>query len=316
MPKLLIIFVFLFLSACSDNQSNDEIRGQTMGTTYTIKVQNFKIDRQQIERRLEKISSIFSNWNQNSEISTLNNSPANKLLAVSEEMTSVLKSSINLYQQTQGFFDPGIGRLIDVWGFGASKVGKKPGRDLIKHALEKSSIKHLELNKLTLNKRVDIHLNLSALVKGYAVDEIANLLEAQGVERFMVEIGGEIKARGDWSIGIETPTGQASIAIDLINESIATSGNYRNFFVWEGGRYAHILDPHTGLPVNSDLFSVSVIHNSNMMADAYATAMMAMGGDKAVKLAHQLNLKTVLILNNTDRQGLSVLSKNIIKIGL
>lgn len=313
MPKLLIIFVFLFLSACEHNDSDDEIHGQTMGTSYTIKTQNFKIDAQQIEQRLVQISQTFSNWDQHSEIVQLNNSPINKPLTLSEEMAMMLKSSINLERQTQGFFDPSVGRLINIWGFGANKVDKKPDRDLVKQALDQSSIKHLKLTGSILVKKVDVHLNLSALVKGYAVDEIANLLEAQGVERFMVEIGGEIKTRGSWSIGIETPAGQAPVAINLTDESIATSGNYRNFFLWKGKQYAHILDPHTGLPVSNDLFSASVVHSSNMMADAYATAMMAMGSDKAAKLARQLKLKTVLILKKCNEP---CLLENIIKIGL
>jgi thiamine biosynthesis lipoprotein len=199
--------------------------------------------------------------------------------------------------------------LIDVWGFGVAKVDKKPSRNAIAKALKNSSISQAVLNNQQFIKHADIQLNLSAIAKGYAVDEIAKLLSNQGVERFMVEIGGEIKVKGSWIIGIETPTNQLPIKIELTDKSIATSGNYRNYFIWEGRRYAHILNPKTGLPINSDLFSVSVIHQSNLSADAYATAMMAMGSEKAQQFAKRLGLKVVLILNNTDTQ-------NIIKLGL
>jgi thiamine biosynthesis lipoprotein len=200
-----------------------------------------------------------------------------------------------------------MGRLIDVWGFGDVKIDEKPSAKIIQQALVNSSIKRLNLTDLTATKNADIRLNLSALAKGYAVDEIAELLKNENIGRFMVEIGGEIKTRGDWKIGIESPDNQAPIAIDLIDEAIATSGNYRNYFVWQNQQYAHILNPHTGAPVDSDLFSASVIHPSAMSADAYATAMMAMGSEKARQFARRQNLKTVLILKSGE---------NVIKLGL
>jgi thiamine biosynthesis lipoprotein len=308
MPKLLIIFLFLSLSSCSQKPTFEQITGKTMGTSFTIKSSQ-QINQIQIEQRLEQINQIFSNWNANSELSKVNKQPVNKAILLSDELSQVLAKSINIHKQTNGFFDTGLGKLIDVWGFGVAKVDKKPSRNIIAKALKNSSISQAVLNNQQFIKHADIQLNLSAIAKGYAVDEIAKLLSNQGVERFMVEIGGEIKVKGSWIIGIETPTNQLPIKIELTDKSIATSGNYRNYFIWEGRRYAHILNPKTGLPINSDLFSVSVIHQSNLSADAYATAMMAMGSEKAQQFAKRLGLKVVLILNNTDTQ-------NIIKLGL
>ena len=126
---------------------------------------------------------------------------------------------------------------------------------------------------------------------------MANMLIKQGFKDFMVEIGGEVMAQSQWRIGIEKPNQGVPIAVELQNQAIATSGDYRNYFKWQGKKYQHILNPNTGLPANTDLSSVSVIHNSAMMADAYATAMMAMGSQKAKILAQQVNLSVVLILN-------------------
>ncbi len=313
MPKLLSIFVFLGLSACQPIAQTEKVAGRTMGTTYTVKAQTKMLDQQAIERRLSQINQIFSSWDHNSELSVLNRQAINQSIELSDEMDFVLTQALSLHEQTKGFFSPAMGTLIDLWGFGVNPVERHPEQLMIEQALAKSSIQQLTLSGSKFEKKTDFQLNLSAIAKGYAVDEIAKLLKNQNIERFMVEIGGEIKAQGSWSVGIETPTGQAPIAVSLVDESIATSGNYRQYFVWKGKRYAHILDPHTGLPVDSDLFSASVIHTSSMLADAYATAMMAMGRDKAVKMAQRLNLKTVLILNQCDDP---CSSQNIIKIGL
>ncbi len=313
MPKRLIIFLFLSLSGCDQKQTVDQVSGQTMGTTYTVKSQDGAIDQSQIDSRLKQINRVFSNWDKHSELSQVNLQPAHQTILLSSELSKVLSESVRVYQQTDGFFDPGIGRLVDAWGFGITKVASKPDREAIEQALRHSSIAKATFSAPELTKQANIQLNLSAIAKGYAVDEVAKLLVDQGIKRFIVEIGGEIKTQGSWTIGIETPAEQAPIKVELMDESIATSGNYRQYFIWEGKRYAHILDPHTGFPVNSDLFSASVIHKSNLLADAYATAMMAMGSEKAIQLARRLKLKTVLVVKQCDTP---CLSKNVIKIGL
>ncbi len=309
MPKILIYLLFLLLNACVDNQQISEISGNTMGTTYTIKAQDAFIDKDNIEQRLAQINQTFSTWVQDSELSLLNAKPTNEWIKVSKDLFDVLEESVKINRQTQGYFDPGMGRLIDKWGFGAIKVEKKPDRKSIAQALKSSSIKYLQLKELSVKKNKDVHINLSAIAKGYAVDEIAKLLRAQGVKRFMVEIGGEVATRGVWKIGIEMPENQVPIAIDLSSTSIATSGNYRNFFTWESKRYPHILDSHTGTPVESDLFSVSVINASNMRADALATAMMAMGSEKTLVLAKRLELKVIMVMNKAHNY-------KVLRIGL
>ncbi|BBB23277.1 thiamin biosynthesis lipoprotein ApbE [Abyssogena phaseoliformis symbiont OG214] len=297
MPKLLTIFIFLFLSACSVDETTQIITGTTMGTSYSIKINNNHGSKPVIDKRLDEIEQVFSTWDEASELSQLNEALINQWVEVSDELFFVLSQAKKIHRQTQGFFDPGMGRLIDIWGFGAVRVGVKPSRESIVQALAMSSIGYLRLNNSRVKKLKDMHINLSAIAKGYGVDVVANMLIKQGLKNFMVEIGGEVMAQSQWTIGIEKPNHGMPIAIELQNQAIATSGDYRNYLKWQGKKYQHILNPNTGLPVNTDLSSVSVIHNSAMMADAYATAMMAMGSQKAKILAQQLGLSVVLILN-------------------
>ncbi|MBT3195107.1 MAG: FAD:protein FMN transferase [Candidatus Ruthia sp.] len=305
MLRALLIFIFLGLSACGGNQPTQTITGSTMGTSYTVKAIGSSVSKLQIEQALSQVNKTFSTWDKNSELSLLNQKPINKWIDVSDELFFVLSQSQKIHQQTQGYFDPGMGRLIDAWGFGITKTAKKPGRAQVSELLPLSSIQYLQLNNGQVKKTRDIHINLSAIAKGFGVDQVANLLKEHQVKNFLVEIGGEVIASGKknnkhWALGVERPNGTKPIAIALNNQAIATSGNYRNYFVWEGVRYMHILTPSSGLPAKTDLASVSVLDKQTMMADAYATAMMAMGSEKATALAKQLNLPVVLILNQTN----------------
>lgn len=282
------------------------INGVTMGTTYLIKTPSKPIDKTAIDKRLNQLNGIFSTWDENSELSLLNKKPINQWHSVSAELFFVLQQSKALQQQTQGYFDPGIGRLIDLWGFGTAKVTHKPKATQVREILENASIQYLLLQAGKVKKTRDIHLNLSAIAKGYAVDQIGQLLRRQKHQDFLVEIGGELLAGGKnakhfWKIGIEMPDNTAVIEQILHNNAIATSGNYRNYFVWENQPYAHILNPHNGLPVVSDLASVSVLHPQAMMADGFATAMMLMGSKQASSLANRLNLAVIMILNKTHQ---------------
>jgi thiamine biosynthesis lipoprotein len=276
-----------------------------MGTTYSVKVvtdADINVTKIEIDKRLNEINKVFSNWDPQSELSLLDSEPANTWIEVSDELLFVLTESKKIMQQTDGAFDPGIGRLIDIWGFGPKRVEQKPDRSQIEDMVALSSLRNLYIENNKIKKDIDIHINLSAIAKGHAVDEIAELLRVKGFEDFLVEIGGEVIASGEnidqeWTVGIENPNSQMSIPITLINQAIATSGNYRNFFIWEGEKYDHIIEPSSGLPIRSDLASVSVIHPQTMMADAYATAMMVMGSERSKELAEQLNLSVILILN-------------------
>ncbi len=296
-----LIAIFLFLTSCADNDVS-VISGKTMGTTYMVKAVNSTVSKTTIDNRLWQINNTFSTWDSASELSKLNNAPVNKWIDISNDLYLVLAQAKKINQQTQGFFDPGIGKLIDLWGFGAVSSSIKPTRKAVEESKIEASIDNLVLDNNKVKKLKDISINLSAIAKGYGVDEIARLLADNGVDSFMIEIGGEVFAKGsnldsNWVVGIEMPNNQTPIAIKLKNEAVASSGDYRNYFIWEGKKYMHIINPNTGLPAKTDLSSVSVINSKTMLADAYATAMMAMGSEKAQSLANKLNLKTIMILN-------------------
>ncbi|CAC9509847.1 FAD:protein FMN transferase (EC 2.7.1.180) [uncultured Gammaproteobacteria bacterium] len=290
-------------SACGVSEKINTFSGSTMGTTYTVKtIGDNGISQQKIDDRLTQINQIFSTWDAKSELSAVNQQSVNEWIKVSDELFYVLKTAKEIHQQTEGYFDPGIGNLVDVWGFGANKQIQKPSQIEVYKAFINSSIRYLTL-KDGVNKAVkktrDIYIDLSAIAKGYGVDAIVKLLNTQN---YLVEIGGEVRSGGSnngkpWMVGVEHPSKATPIAITLNNQAIATSGNYRHYFIWQGKRYMHILNPHTGLPANSDLASVSIIHPQTMVADAYATAMMAMGSQRATALAKQLGLPVILILN-------------------
>ena len=305
MRKYGLILILFLLSGCFENESVEVIKGESMGTSYSINVLgDERIEQDIIDRRLVEINDTFSTWQDDSELSKLNRASVDEWIDVSSELYSMLKKSEEIYQQTDGYFDPGIGRLIDLWGFGASGGRTEaPKREEIEKAFENSSIRYLLMEDGRVKKTRDIHINLSAIAKGYAVDEVARLIKMSGIKNFLVEIGGEIVASGsnrgdDWVVGVERPDNKAPIPIVLKDASIATSGNYRNYFIWEGKKYMHIFNPATGLPANNDLSSATVIHDQSAMSDAYATAMMAMGSVKAIELANKLKLTTIKEDNN------------------
>ena len=316
MRKYALILILFLLNGCFENESVEQIKGESMGTSYSINVLgDDRIEQDIIDRRLEEINNTFSTWQHDSELSQLNRAPVDEWIDVSSELYSMLNRSVEIYQQTEGYFDPGIGRLIDLWGFGASGGRTEvPKREEIEQAFENSSIKFLLMEDGRVKKTRDIHINLSAIAKGYAVDEVARLIKISGIKNFLVEIGGEVVASGsnkgdDWVLGVERPDNKSPIPVVLKDASIATSGNYRNYFIWEGKKYMHIFNPLTGLPANNDLSSVTVIHPQSAMSDAYATAMMAMGSKKAIELANKLKLTALLITNKED-------NNQIIKINL
>jgi len=316
MRKYGLILILFLLSGCFENESVEQIKGESMGTSYSINVLgDERIEQDIIDRRLVEINDTFSTWQDDSELSQLNRAPVGEWIEVSSELYLMLKQSVEIYHQTDGYFDPGIGRLIDLWGFGASGGRTEaPKREEIEKAFENSSIRYLLMEDGRVKKIRNIHINLSAIAKGYAVDEIVRLIKISGIKNLLVEIGGEVVASGsnrgdDWIVGVERPDNKAPIPIALKDASIATSGNYRNYFIWEGKKYMHIFNPSTGLPANNDLSSVSVVHPQSAMSDAYATAMMAMGSMKAIELANKLKLTVLLITIKED-------NNQIIKINL
>lgn len=320
--------MLLLLPSCQrsggQEHARHEIHGSTMGTTYSVvinnhpkKIINIEYLKRSLDERLIKINDIFSTYIPHSTISRFNKSLETKAFVVEPEFVFVAQRALEIGRLTEGAFNIALDPLINLWGFDRTgRINKKPEADKIQEALRLSNPRHLEVQKNALIKASPhLAINLSGIAKGWAVDELARLMEKQGFDNFLVEIGGEIVARGknphnrSWRIGIEDPrfVGQEKFIaqVNLSNKALASSGNYLNFFVdSDGQRFHHILDPRTGYPSKSDIISVSVIANDCISADAMATAALILGEQGIKKIGLQ-DVHFMFVRANNDRLLLS-----------
>ncbi|QUM80133.1 FAD:protein FMN transferase [Moritella sp. 5] len=304
---------------CSEPKlTNSTFKGQTMGTFYDIKVAHFPLTKSEqssihteIERRLEQINDQMSTYRSNSELSRFNLSQAVNDFPVSEGTANVVAESIRIHKITSGAFDITLGPLVNLWGFGPDKLPQeKPTTEMIKAAQSRVAIEHLSNTENTLSKNIDaLYIDLSGIAKGYGADVISEYLESLGIENYIVGLGGDLRAKGinasniSWQIAIEkASTTEHSVqhVVAVGNNAIVTSGSYRNYYDLNDERFSHTIDPITGQPTQHNLVSVTVIHPSAMTADGFATAFMAMGKEKGIKLASQKQLAVYMIYKSGD----------------
>ena len=311
------IALWLALAALYGCNANEErellISGPTMGTGYNIRVVTQTLDgdslKQLVDARLLELNRIFSTYMPDSELSRLNRKAGEGPILISAELARVLETSREIYAASNGAFDVTIGPLVNLWGFGPGGVpGVIPDRQNLARAMTRVGFHKVKLDGNRLTRPAGLYIDLSAVAKGYAVDDIAALLEKEGANRYMVEIGGEVRASGlnrrgrDWKIGIETPEPEARRlhrTLPVRNLALATSGDYRNFFELDGRVYSHTIDPASGWPVNHQLASVTVLHPSAAMADGLATAFSVLGPEKAMAEAEAKNLPILVIMRVT-----------------
>ena len=286
---ILLVAGTIFILSRSKYQTS---QGEIFGTTYHVRYNSTqKLDRE-IEQELFRVDTIFSLFKENSLLSRFNRGEdkgkGNTLFA------EVIKLSLEISNETEGAFDITVAPLVNAWGFGFKN--KQPLSNQQVDSLQKLvGYQHLSFNGKELTKDIpNLQIDCGAIAKGYAVDRIAKLLSDKGCQNYMVEIGGEVVVKGNndkgekWKIGINKPTQHAlpteedlQTLLSLTNCGIATSGNYRNFYIKDGKKYAHSIDPKTGYPVQHSLLSATVISQSCAKSDALATAFMVMGLDKA-----------------------------------
>lgn len=286
--------------------------GFVFGTVYNIIYQNDKSLKQDIEAELKKVDFSLSPFNKQSIISKINR---NENVKADKMFADVFNLAQEISAETGGAFDITVAPLVNAWGFGF-KNDTQPTASAI------DSLKQLvDYNKVILknggvNKQDPrIMLDCSAIAKGYACDIVAAYLKKAGIENFMVEIGGEIVTHGineqrlPWKIGVTKPTDdtlntnqELQTILNVTNKAMATSGNYRNFYYKNGKKYAHTIDPATGYPVQHNILSATVLTDNCATADAYATAFMVMGLDRAkAVLAKHPELMAYFIYS--DKQG-------------
>ncbi len=296
-----------------------ELRGFTMGTHYTVRLAQLPpgMVSEEIQTRIEAslatVNRQMSTYLPDSELSRFNRWESEDWFPVSPATAKVVAAAQEISRQTDGAFDVTVGPLVNLWSFGPdARPDVPPTEDEIERARARVDYRRVEVRPEPPALRKsdpDVYVDLSAIAKGYAVDVLVDLLANLGIRGGMVEIGGDLAAWGTradgapWRIGIERPItwGHAlHQVIGLTDRALATSGDYRNYFEWEERRYSHQIDPRTGWPVQHELTSVSVIGANCKLADAWATALMVAGPDRAERLAREHDLQVLLILRTEE----------------
>lgn len=322
-PLLLVLWLLasVALVSCHSEPPDRTVRftGSTMGTRYELQLipdsgQTVPADFQaRADTLLERINQQMSTYDPDSELSRFNRQPSTDWIAASPELVEVVLAGLRLSAFTDGAFDITLGPLVNLWGFGPElRRDQAPSEAQIQQARERVGFRMLQarLQSPALKKaRSDLSVDLSALAKGYAVDQLAALAEQQGIHNYLVSISGDLRAKGHngkgqlWTIAIERPVpGQRAVErlIKISDHAVSTAGDYRNFFEQDGQRYSHILDPRTGRPVPRTIASVTVIRPTDLEADATDTALMAAGLEAGFRLASDHHIAAFFLLPEPD----------------
>lgn len=327
------MILLLSLSSCSEEKHHEfpqfryQIQGEAQGTTYNIVyfTDNTVIQKSQVDSVLDEIDMAASVWVPNSVISEVNNADAASFTIVSPT-NSYFQDNFQLckevYNNTNGAFNPTVGALVNAWGFGF-KNRENMDSTLVDSLLQTVGFSDEELRLKVTDTAITVYkanpntnLDYNGIAQGYSVDVLGAYFKTKGVHHFMIEVGGELLANGRksdgsfWKIGIDKPTNEnmertLAATLKLDNMSVATSGNYRKFYEKEGVRYAHTIDPKTGFPVQHSLLSVTVIMTNCGLADAYATSFMVLGLEKSKNLivSHpDLGIEAYFIYYDSDNQ--------------
>lgn len=314
--RLLGPILLIILSGCSDAPPETDptrIQGETFGTFYQVSVatdldrERMRSLRDRLEDELEKVDRQMSTYRDDSDLNRLNNANVGEWVTLPAPVIRLLARSRTISRATDGAFDITVGGLVNLWSFGPeARPREKPTDEMLQQRLKQVGFERLEVDAEADRARrlSDIYVDLSAIAKGYAVDRLSALLEDAGYDAYLVNIGGDLLARGrkrsgePWRIGIELPRDGEQVArhaLPLLDMSLATSGDYRNYFEADGKRYSHTIDPRDGRPVQHRLASASVFHPEATMADALATAFMVMGADETLAHAREKGIAVLLI---------------------
>ena len=284
--------------------------GLIFGTTYNVTYQNADDLQAEIEAELKKVDDQFSMFNSQSIVARLNRGEKPELTS---DFIDVFNLARQVSEDTNGAFDITVAPLVNAWGFGF-KHEQMPTKEQVDSLRQFIGMQYVNLkgNAISMQK-AGMMLDFSAIAKGYGVDVIARLMERHDIKNFMVEIGGEITTRGinpervPWKIGVNKPNEDAlneshelQTILNVTDKSMATSGNYRNFYVKGGKKYAHTIDPKTGYPVQHTLLSATVLADHCAKADAYATSFMVMGMRRSGRRCYR---KRVLVPDTRSRSG-------------
>jgi thiamine biosynthesis lipoprotein len=324
--RVVLVSVFMTLTVaalagCSFQEQEKvwEISGGIFGTTYHINVvlpedkERLQTLAQGIQRELEAVDASMSTWKQDSELSRWNRKPdQTEWTELSPALFEVIQRSIEIAELSDGAFDITIGPVVNLWGFGPdARPETVPPDTVLEEALAGIGYRYLELNAETMALRSakPQYIDLSGIAKGYGVDVVARYLDREGVQAYLVEIGGEVRVNGRkpdggaWRLAIEQPSEgarQVNKIVAMDQHAMATSGDYRNYYESDGVRYSHTIDPSTGKPITNRMASVTVITEDCMTADALATAFTVMGFERARALSIRENIPAYFIVRGEN----------------
>ena len=303
LKNFLLIFLLLSIASCTNKNKTEQLTyqentGKIFNTYYKIKYECNRSLESEIQAELQKFDNSLNPFNKNTIITSVNQ---NNAVALDSFFIEVFNKAMEVSQNSNGAFDITVAPLVNLWGFGFENVGN------VNQQTIDSIMQFVGYEKITIENgnivKSDSHvmLNMSAIAKGYAVDVVSRLLERHGIENYMVEIGGEIRMKGlndkgkCWLIGLEKPiddntglSAEIQTTLRICDKSIATSGNYRNYYIKDGKKYSHTINPRTGYPSEQNILSTTVIADDCMTADAYATAFMVLGLDESLTLINTL----------------------------
>lgn len=312
LASFFVVLVLLAMAGCSQREQALPFAGQTMGTSYhvTLIPEGRSVPKDlslQIQAVLDDVDRKMSTYKPDSELNRLNRQPVGEPMAISPELMDVLVIARQIYGLSDGAFDPTVGPLVDLWGFGPSfHQDQVPDPERIASLLEQVGFDGLAIDEeeLIATRLRPVSLDLSAVAKGYAADRVGELLQSAGLTRYMVEVGGEMALSGNnadgvpWRIAVERPQVQArdvQQVISVRDVGVATSGDYRNYFEKDGKRYSHTIDPRTGYPITHNLASVTVVTGKSGRADALATAFMVMGEEATLRFARAQDIAVLTL---------------------
>ena len=315
------LLVLFLLSACqpAPRQAAFEHRGLVMGTTFSIKVTRLpegvapETLRRELDGVLLGVDAMMSTYREDSALSRFNRSRSTAWQAVPADLARVVAEALRISRWSGGAFDVTVGPLVNLWGFGpGARRSEPPPPEAIAAARARVGYQKLEarLDPPALRKRQpDLYVDLSSIAKGFAVDQVAEALQSRGIGDFMVEVGGEVRLKGQsprggpWRIAIERPmpkVREIEKVLALTDVAMATSGDYRNYFEAGGRRFSHTIDPRTGYPIAHRLVSVTVLRHTTMEADALATAFMVLGPEEGFARAEAENMAVLFIVKQDD----------------
>ncbi|WP_280547245.1 FAD:protein FMN transferase [Halomonas sp. 11-S5] len=319
---LWLLLLCIPLVACSERDrpldSPVTLEGETFGTFYQVTIADPLTQRELdaletgILAELESVDAAMSTWRKDSELVLFNQAPLGEWQPLSDNLIEVMAIGQAVSEASGGAFDMTIGGLVNLWSFGPeARPREVPDEATLAKRLAEIGPGSLEIDEQALQARRlrDVFVDLSGVAKGHATDRVAAYLDGQGLEDYLVNLGGEVRVRGHrdaesapWRIGVEVPRDgpqEAQHVLPLEDIAVATSGDYRNYFEEDGQRYSHTLDPRTGRPIEHRLASVSVVHPSDAWADAWATALLVLGEEAGMAMARERGLQVLMLA----RQG-------------